>query len=55
MLFDPACHTIDVHNVALHTAKLAKEAGLPVDLPLVRAGPGGFQRVVRHLPVGGAV
>jgi len=35
--FDPASHTIGVHNVALHTAILAKRAGFPVDLPLVRA------------------
>lgn len=35
MPFDPASHTIGVHNVALHTAKLAVKAGIPVDLPLV--------------------
>ena len=35
--FDPASHTIGVHNVALHTAILAKKAGFPVDLPLVSA------------------
>ena len=35
--FDPASHTIGVHNIALHTAILAKQAGFPVDLPLVRA------------------
>ncbi len=35
MPFDPASHTIGVHNVALHTAKLACKAGIPVDLPLV--------------------
>ena len=33
--FDPASHTIGVHNIALHTAILAKKAGFPVDLPLV--------------------
>lgn len=35
--FDPASHTIGVHNVALHTAILAKQAGFPVDLPLISA------------------
>lgn len=35
MPFDPASHTIGVHNVALHTAKMAEKAGIPVDLPLV--------------------
>ncbi len=35
--FDPASHTIGVHNVAVHTAKLAAEAGFQVDLPLVSA------------------
>ncbi len=35
--FDPASHTIGVHNVAVHTAALAKKAGLHVDLPLVSA------------------
>ena len=35
--FDPASHTIGVHNIALHTAILAKKAGFPVDLPLVSA------------------
>lgn len=35
MQFDPASHTIGVHNVALHTAILAVKAGIPVDLPLV--------------------
>ena len=35
--FDLASHTIGVHNVALHTAILAKKAGFPVDLPLVSA------------------
>ena len=28
--FDPASHTIGVHNIALHTAILAKKAGFPV-------------------------
>ncbi len=37
MPFDPASHTIGVHNVALHTGMLAAQAGLPVDLPLVSA------------------
>ena len=35
--FDPASHTIGVHNVAVHTARLAKKAGLPVDVALVSA------------------
>lgn len=35
--FDPASHTIGVHNVAVHTAKLAAQAGMKVDLPLVSA------------------
>ena len=35
MPFDPASHTIGVRNVALHTALMAKKAGLPVDVPLV--------------------
>ena len=35
MPFDPASHTIGVHNVALHTAIMAVKAGIPVDLPLV--------------------
>ncbi len=35
--FDPASHTIAVHNVAVHTAVMAKKAGLKVDLPLVSA------------------
>ena len=35
MPFDPASHTIGVHNVALHTAMMAVKAGIPVDLPLV--------------------
>ena len=37
MPFDPASHTIGVNNVAVHGAKLAKLAGLTVDLPLVSA------------------
>ena len=39
--FDPASHTIGVHNVALHTAIMAAKAGLPVDLPLVSAAAFG--------------
>ncbi len=39
--FDPASHTIGVHNVALHTAIMAVKAGLPVDLPLVSAAAFG--------------
>lgn len=35
--YDPAAHTIGVHNVALHTAILAQQAGFAVDLPLVSA------------------
>ena len=35
--FDPASHTIGVHNVAVHTALLAAKAGFAVDLPLVSA------------------
>lgn len=35
MPFDPASHTIGVHNMALHTACLAQKAGLAVDVPLV--------------------
>ncbi len=37
MPFDAASHTIGVRNVAVHTALLAREAGLPVDVPLVAA------------------
>ena len=37
MPFDPASHTIGVHNVAVHTARLARQAGLQVDIPLVSA------------------
>ena len=37
MPFDPASHTIGVHNVAVHMARLAAKAGLPVDLALVSA------------------
>ena len=39
--FDPASHTIGVHNVALHTAILADRAGVEVDLPLVSAAAFG--------------
>ena len=39
--FDPASHTIGVHNVALHTGIFCKKAGLPVDLPLLRAAAFG--------------
>ena len=39
--FDPASHTIGVHNVALHTAIMAEKAGLEVDLPLVSAAAFG--------------
>ena len=35
--FDPASHTIGVHHVALHAARQAAAAGLPVDIPLVSA------------------
>ena len=35
--YDPASHTVGVHNVALHTAILAQQAGFAVDLPLVSA------------------
>ena len=37
MPFDPASHTIGVHNVAVHTARMAAKAGLPVDVALVSA------------------
>ena len=37
MPFDPASHTIGVRNIAVRTALLAKQAGLPVDVPLVAA------------------
>lgn len=37
MPFDPASHTIGVHYIALHMARQAAEAGLPVDIPLVSA------------------
>ena len=37
MPFDPASHTIGVHHMALHLARQAKKAGLPVDIPLVSA------------------
>ena len=39
--FDPASHTIGVHNVALHTAVMAAKAGIKVDLPLVSAASAG--------------
>ena len=35
--FDPASHTIGVHHLAVHTAREAKQAGLPVDVALVSA------------------
>lgn len=35
--FDPASHTIGVHHLALHLARQAVRAGVPVDLPLVSA------------------
>lgn len=35
--FDPASHTIGVYHVALHTARQAAMAGLPVDLALTSA------------------
>lgn len=35
MPFDPASHTIGVHNMAVHTALQARAAGLPVDVALV--------------------
>ncbi len=35
--FDPASHTIGVHHVAVHTARQAARAGLPVDVALVSA------------------
>lgn len=37
MPFDPASHTIGVNNVAVHGARLAKQAGFQVDIPLVSA------------------
>lgn len=37
MPIDPASHIIGVRNIAVHTALLACEAGLPVDVPLVAA------------------
>lgn len=37
MPFDPASHTIGVHHLALHIARQAAKAGLPVDIPLVSA------------------
>ena len=35
--YDPFSHTVGVHNVALHTAIMAQQAGFEVDLPLVSA------------------
>ncbi len=37
MPFDPASHTIGVHHLALHIARQAAQAGLPVDIPMVGA------------------
>ena len=37
MPFDPASHPIGVHYLALHIARQARQAGLPVDIPLVSA------------------
>ncbi len=37
MPFDPTSHTIGVHNIAVHTARMAAMAGLPVDVALVSA------------------
>ena len=37
MPFDPAGHTFGVRHVAVHTARQAKMAGLPVDVALVAA------------------
>ncbi len=37
MPFDAASHTIGVRNVAVHTALMAQQVGLPVDIPLVAA------------------
>lgn len=37
MPFDPASHTIGVHHLALHIARQAAKAGLPVDIPMVSA------------------
>lgn len=37
MPFDPASHTIGVHHVAVHMARQAKRAGIPVDIALVSA------------------
>lgn len=37
MPFDPASHTIGVHHVAVHAARQAALAGLPVDVPMVSA------------------
>lgn len=37
MPFDAASHTIGVRNIAVRTALAARQAGLPVDVPLVAA------------------
>lgn len=37
MPFDPASHTIGVHHVAVHMARQAFKAGIPVDIALVSA------------------
>ena len=37
MPFDAASHTVGVRNIAVQTALAAKQAGLPVDVPLVAA------------------
>ena len=37
MPFDPASHTIGVHHVAVHMARQAEKAGIPVDIALVSA------------------
>ena len=37
MPFDPASHTIGVHHVAVHMARQAFKAGIPVDIALISA------------------
>lgn len=37
MPFDPASHTIGVHHVAVHMARQALQAGIPVDIALCSA------------------
>lgn len=37
MPFDPASHTIGVHHVAVHMARQAVRAGIPIDIALVSA------------------